>query len=195
MTSWVGIAGVGAAALLAACGGTNAPPLAAAATPTSSETDAPPQAATTSSTSSTTTTQAAATSSTSSRTVSSRATTSAVAPGSKPSPTRSTTTPCSPSGTVLKVSAQNIMFDVGCLAAPAGKAFTIDFNNQDSVSHNVSIYTADPMADRNARSLYQGQLIDGHMTVVYSVPALSAGTYYFNCVVHPQQMTGTFVVK
>ena len=96
---------------------------------------------------------------------------------------------------MLKVSAQNIMFNVSCLAAPAGKPFTIDFSNQDSYSHNVSIYTADPMTNPNAKSLFQGQLIDGGQTIVYSVPALSAGTYYFNCVVHPTQMTGTFVVR
>ena len=95
---------------------------------------------------------------------------------------------------MLKESAQNIMFEVSCLAAPAGQPFTIDFNNQDSVSHNVSIYTADPMSDPHAKSLFQGQLIDGGKTIVYSVPAQAAGTYYFNCVIHPQ-MSGTFVVK
>ena len=96
------------------------------------------------------------------------------------------------------MSALNTMFNVSCLAAPAGKAFTIDFSNQEAAPggppHNVSIYTADPAADSNAKSLYQGTLIDAGKSTVYSVPALAAGTFYFNCIIHPQ-MHGTFVVK
>ena len=76
--------------------------------------------------------------------------------------------------------------------------FAIDFSNQEALGgppHNVSIYTADPATDSNAKSLYQGQLIDAGQSIVYPVPALAAGTYYFNCIVHPTQMAGTFVVK
>lgn len=99
---------------------------------------------------------------------------------------------CSPSGTSLQISAKALNFDKNCLAAPAGKTFTITFANSDTgVPHNVAIYT-DSSA---AKNLFKGQVVTGSKTVVYHVPALPAGTYYFRCDVHPTQMYGTFVVK
>ncbi len=104
-------------------------------------------------------------------------------------------TSCAPSGTTVKVVAKNTMFDVSCLAAPAGKAFTIGFDNEDPLPHNVAIYSADPMVDTNAKTLFQGAIFTGPKVTTYSVPALAAGTYHFHCDVHPTQMYGTFVVK
>src|SRR5206468_1753917 len=48
---------------------------------------------------------------------------------------------CSPSGTTVKVVAQNFAFDKSCYAAPAGQAFTLDLDNKDSALHNFNIYT------------------------------------------------------
>jgi plastocyanin len=102
---------------------------------------------------------------------------------------------CAPSGTTVKVMAKNTMFDASCLAAPAGTAFTIDFDNEDPLQHNVAIYSADPTVDTNAKTLFQGAIVTGPTMTTYSVPALAAGTYHFHCDVHPTQMYGTFVVK
>jgi cytochrome c oxidase subunit 2 len=102
------------------------------------------------------------------------------------------TAACSPSGTSLQVSAHSLHFDKSCLAAPAGKPFTITFTNGDAgVPHNVAIYTD----SSGSKSLFKGQIVTGTKTIVYHVPALSAGTYYYRCDVHPTQMHGTFVVK
>ncbi|HET7173328.1 MAG TPA: cytochrome c oxidase subunit II [Nocardioidaceae bacterium] len=99
---------------------------------------------------------------------------------------------CSPSGTTLKLSAHNIHYSTSCLAAPAGKPFTITFDNMDKgVPHNVAIYS-DSTA---SKVLFRGQIVTGPKTVTYHVPALPAGTYYFRCDVHPTAMHGTFVVK
>jgi nitrite reductase (NO-forming) len=98
---------------------------------------------------------------------------------------------CEPGGTALKVVALNSAFDTGCLAAPAGKPFTIAFDNQDpGVPHNISIYTDDSATE----SLFVGDLVTGPKKVTYEVGALPAGTYFFRCDVHPTTMTGTFVV-
>ena len=56
-------------------------------------------------------------------------------------------------------------------------------------------FTADPVSDPAARSLFQGQIVIGPTTLTYHVGALAAGTYYFHCDVHPTAMQGTFVVK
>lgn len=99
---------------------------------------------------------------------------------------------CTPSGAAVSVTAHDIHFSASCLAAHAGKPFTITFRNQDSgVPHNVAIYSSSSAA----KVLFRGQIVTGSSTVTYHVPALPAGTYYFRCDVHPTAMHGTFVVK
>jgi plastocyanin len=102
---------------------------------------------------------------------------------------------CSPVGTSLQISAQSMAFDTTCLAAPAGRALTIHFENREAVPHNLSIFTADPMQDRSARVLFRGEVIVGPRSVDYAVGALPAGVYHFHCDLHPTQMSGAFVVK
>lgn len=98
---------------------------------------------------------------------------------------------CKPSGTSLQISAHDIKFDKNCLAAPAGQAFTITFDNQDAgVPHDVAIYTNSSATT----TLFKGAIVTGPATTTYHVPALKAGTYYFRCDIHPTQMFGTFVV-
>jgi plastocyanin len=100
--------------------------------------------------------------------------------------------PCVPHGTVLHVIAQNIAFNVTCLAAPAGKPFEIVFDNRDrGIPHNVAIYTTGV----NRKVLFRGKVFDGPAIVTYHVPALPAGTYLFQCDVHFDVMRGTFVVR
>ncbi len=102
---------------------------------------------------------------------------------------------CSPSGTSLTVSAQNIAFDTNCLAAPANTAFTLQFTNNDSgTPHNVEIFTNASATTRLGAATGPTDILVGPGSVTYKVDALPAGSYFFRCDVHPQQMTGTFVV-
>lgn len=98
---------------------------------------------------------------------------------------------CSPSGIELQVTAKSISFDTDCLAAPGGEEFSIRFENQDALPHNLAIYES-PAAQK---SLFVGEIINGPKTVTYTVSGLEAGTYFFRCDVHPTQMTGTFVAE
>jgi plastocyanin len=87
------------------------------------------------------------------------------------------------------VTAQNIAFDVSTLTAPAGAAFQIDFDNQDSpIQHNITI------KDSSGTITFKGDLVTGPAQTVYNVPAMQAGTYTFYCIVHPN-MTGTLTVQ
>jgi plastocyanin len=104
-------------------------------------------------------------------------------------------TSCAPSGTTLQLSAKDTKYSTECLAAPAGQAFTIHFDNMDPLSHDVTIFTADPDKDKNAKKLFQGDLVTGPKVVDYAVPAQPAGNYHYHCSVHPTQMYGTLVVK
>ena len=66
--------------------------------------------------------------------------TAACHPGTSTSSIREMAT-CSPSGTNLRIVAQNLRFDRDCLAAPAGQAFILRLDNDENgIPHNVSIY-------------------------------------------------------
>jgi len=118
-----------------------------------------------------------------------------------PTPAPSTTSApppakCSPSGTSVSVSAVNISFSTDCLAAPAGKPFTLAFDNKDTgIPHNVDISTDSSGATHLGGAKDATETIVGPAQTTYNVTPLKAGTYYFRCDIHPTQMFGTFVVK
>jgi len=91
----------------------------------------------------------------------------------------------------VTLTAKNLEFVETSLEAPAGSAFDIAFENQDSgTMHNVSIYTDESAKD----SLYMGEFFSSG-TQTEHVPALEAGTYYFRCDVHPTTMNGDLTVR
>jgi plastocyanin len=98
---------------------------------------------------------------------------------------------CAPSGTALRIQAQNLHFDRDCLAAPANQPFTLTLNNQENgIPHNVSIYPN----GQAGNALFKGGMVTGVQTTVYRVQGLAPGTYYFQCDVHPD-MNGALVVR
>jgi cytochrome c oxidase subunit 2 len=91
-------------------------------------------------------------------------------------------------GTVLQLTANANAFSTAPLQAPAGQPFTIHLVNQDAVQHSVVI------KDATSKVVFNGDLVTGPGEASYNVPALPAGTYIFNCLVHPN-MTGTLTVQ
>jgi plastocyanin len=99
---------------------------------------------------------------------------------------------CTPEGTALSIAARDKKFDKDCLAAPAGQDFTIDFDNQDTITrHNVAIYDT----AGGGKVLFKGEVVFGPRKITYSVPAQAAGTYEFRCDPHAETMIGTFIVQ
>jgi plastocyanin len=93
------------------------------------------------------------------------------------------------SGSVVVV-ARDISFTTPEITVPAGKPFELTLDNQDGAPHNVAIYT-----DSSASTKVSiGEIFGGPGQRTQSVPALTAGTYFFRCDVH-QNMTGTIVAK
>jgi plastocyanin len=91
-------------------------------------------------------------------------------------------------GAAIEVVAVNLAFQPTSLTVPAGKPFQIVLINQDAgVQHNVQIFEN---PDLSGTPLFSGDLVTGPGEITYDVPALDAGTYAFNCVVHPA-MIGT----
>ena len=94
--------------------------------------------------------------------------------------------------TVIDLAAHNIAFDMDTITVPAGANVTVDFTNEDDgVPHNFAVY------DSNLRSnsIFVGEIITGPAETNYTFTAPDeAGTYYFQCDVHPS-MNGDFVVE
>jgi plastocyanin len=86
--------------------------------------------------------------------------------------------------------AQGIAFDTDTVNLPADTPTTLTFENKDAnTPHNFAIYEDDSATT----PLFQGDIATGPTTVEYKIPAIPAGTYYFQCDVHPT-MNGKVVV-
>ena len=104
--------------------------------------------------------------------------------GSSASP--STSAPAG-SGEAITVVAKDIAFSPTAITAPAGKAFTLILDNQESAPHNIAI------SDASGAVVFKGEIVT-QKQISYSVNALAAGSYPFKCEVHPN-MTGTLTVQ
>ena len=87
--------------------------------------------------------------------------------------------------TVTLTAVPQLKYGTATLTAPADTAFTLTFDNQDTgIPHDVVI------KDGTGAELAKSSVITGPATEDVAVPALAAGSYTFNCSLHPQ-MTGT----
>ncbi len=104
-----------------------------------------------------------------------------------------TTTPAGTNaGTItIDVTAKNVAFDKTTISVPAGAQVTINFNNQDTMPHNIAIYN-----DQSAsQTIYKGEIFNGPAAKTYTFTApTTPGKYFFRCDVHPGKMTGDFIV-
>jgi plastocyanin len=92
----------------------------------------------------------------------------------------------------ISLVAQAMAFDKKTITVPAGASVTMEFNNNDTVSHNFALFTN---SNATAPALFRGQVITGTSTVAYKFTApTTPGTYFFRCDIHPASMTGSFVV-
>ena len=119
------------------------------------------------------------------------------APSGMPPATPSTSTlapghGCPARATTAQLTANNIAFHPACLAAVAGKPFTLTLDNHDRVPHNLAIFQG---SNAEGANVFRGQVFRGPRVVEERVPALKAGDYFFHCDVHPHAMQGKLVVR
>jgi plastocyanin len=86
------------------------------------------------------------------------------------------------------ITAQNTEFTEKSVTLPAGKPFTLAFDNKDSLPHNVVL------EDASGKKVFEGEIVTGPVVKVYDVPAIPAGQYTYVCAVH-SNMTGTATAK
>jgi plastocyanin len=94
----------------------------------------------------------------------------------------------------IVVTAMNIAFDTDLIEVPAGEEVAIQFENPDSVEHNISVYPDQASGLDLADAIFEGEIIQGGDSTTYNVPAVEAGEYYFQCDVHPN-MNGAYVAE
>ena len=92
------------------------------------------------------------------------------------------TPPAVTPGVFLDLAAVSMAFDQTRLALPADTPFAIDFENRDTVPHNVTI--------RSGKPGFTGEIFTGPASRTYVFAGLPEGTYQFVCDVHPE-MAGT----
>ena len=94
-----------------------------------------------------------------------------------------------PGGGGIAITASGVKFDVSTLSAPADKPFKITFDNKDpGTNHDVDIL------DASGAKVFDMKDFTGPAVKTVDVPALKAGTYKFECSIHPALMNGQLTV-
>ena len=93
----------------------------------------------------------------------------------------------------VDLAAANLAFNASTITVPAGAEVTVNFDNMDDgIPHNVAVY----MDSSATEEIFVGETITGPAETTYTFTAPEEpGTYFFRCDVHPQQMTGDFIVE
>jgi len=89
----------------------------------------------------------------------------------------------------LTVVAKNVAFDVKTLSTAADKPFKVLFDNQDAgTAHDWDVL------DASGKKVYNSKEFPGVAQKTLDVPGLAAGTYKFECSIHPALMNGQLTV-
>jgi mono/diheme cytochrome c family protein len=107
-----------------------------------------------------------------------------------PSPSPAASLP--PGAFTVDVVAENIAYDTLEITAPADEAWAINFDQRDTGvgGHDIDIINA------QGQKVVNNPVLLEPGTTTYSIPALPAGQYKFQCSIHPiPAMTGTLTVE
>lgn len=108
--------------------------------------------------------------------------------GPQPAPSATAAT-----ATEVTLVAQDNSFDTGELTVSAGATVRLTLQNLDPIPHNFALYLS-AAADQ---AVFVGETFSGpgaSRTYEFVAPT-EPGEYFFRCDVHPQLMTGTFIVE
>jgi plastocyanin len=95
--------------------------------------------------------------------------------------------PSLPTGSVL-IAAKNTAYATADVVVPARAAWTLAFDNQDNLPHNVVIH------DASGQTVFASDVFTGPGLRTQAAPSLEPGSYTFVCAVHPD-MKGTLTAR
>jgi mono/diheme cytochrome c family protein/plastocyanin len=115
-------------------------------------------------------------------------------PAAGGTPAAAAATPTAPAGsTELKLVAKNLALDAATLTGVAGKELTVTYDNQDAgTPHNIHFFKG---ADGTAPSIANTDMAAGPVVQTLKIGPLDAGSYYYQCDVHPTTMIGVLTVQ
>jgi plastocyanin len=90
----------------------------------------------------------------------------------------------------LTIAAENLAFSTDELDFPAGTEVTLRFENHEAVPHNWSLYES-----QGGDPIFTGEIVNTEGEAEYTFTTPEAGSYWFQCDVHPAQMNGTAIVS
>lgn len=90
-----------------------------------------------------------------------------------------------PAVALVEIAADNLLFDKTQLDVPADKQFKLRFDNKEDQFHNVEI-----LKEKAGDAIFSQPFFKGPRKVTWDVAPILAGTYYFQCQVHPTTMFG-----
>lgn len=94
--------------------------------------------------------------------------------------------------TTLTLTAKNITLDSATLTGVAGQVLTLTYNNEDAgTAHNIHFFQG---ADATGTSVGSTDIAVGPVTQTLKLGPLAAGTYYYQCDVHPTTMNGVLTI-
>jgi nitrite reductase (NO-forming) len=112
------------------------------------------------------------------------------------SPTAAATTaPANGATGAVAFSMKDNTFPVSKLTAKVGEKLTLNITNEGAVPHNVRIAGADGKYDAKDSVVSSPEIITAKKTGTLTWTPPKAGTYKFQCDLHPDQMTGTITVQ
>lgn len=100
-------------------------------------------------------------------------------------------TPGEGGNVTVELVAENLAFDQNTLVVPPGAEVTVNFENRDTVPHNLAVYQTSAAND----PIFVGEIINPGSTIYTFTAPEEPGMYFFRCDVHPTTMTGDFVVQ
>jgi plastocyanin len=97
-------------------------------------------------------------------------------------------------GGEVALSANNLKFDKDEISVKAGSKVKLVFTNKESQPHNFQLFQGE---EPSGAATFTGEVVTGpnkKATYNFDAPA-QAGTFAFNCQVHPTQMVGKLVAE
>jgi plastocyanin len=91
----------------------------------------------------------------------------------------------------VQLTAKDLKFSASCMQAAAGKAIVIHFTNDETIPHDVAVYTDSSKAQELGRS----KTVTGpNASTSLTIGSQGPGQLYFECTIH-NAMNGALVVK
>ena len=97
-----------------------------------------------------------------------------------------------PAGELTVIGTDN-KFDVKTIEAKAGEEFTVTFVNEGNNPHNLEFL--DKKGGKELVPGATGEILTAGKSETLTFTPPGPGTYYFQCIVHPNDMFGDFIVK